>query len=42
MLLVDRGANGSVNVNDVCVLFKTLHTVDIKGIDHHQLTNVPI
>jgi hypothetical protein len=42
MSLVDRGANGGVAGNDICVLFKTFCTVDIKGIDNHQLTNVPI
>jgi hypothetical protein len=42
MLLVDRGANGGVAGNDVCVLFKTFCTANIKGIDNHQLTNVPI
>jgi hypothetical protein len=42
MLLVDRGANGGVAGNDVCVLFKTFCNVDIKGFDNHQLTHVPI
>jgi hypothetical protein len=42
MLLVGRGDSGAVAGNDVCVLFKTFCTVDIKGIDNHQLTNVPI
>jgi hypothetical protein len=42
MSLVDRGANGGVAGNDVRVLFKTNCTVDIRGIDNHQLTDVPI
>ena len=42
MSLVDRGANGGVAGNDVRVLFKTNRTVDIRGIDNHQLTDVPI
>jgi hypothetical protein len=37
MLLVDRVVSG----NDVCVL-KTFLTVNIIGIDNHQLTDVPI
>jgi hypothetical protein len=41
-LLVDRGSNGGVAGNDVCVLFKFFCTVAIKGIDNHQLTDVPI
>jgi hypothetical protein len=42
MTLVDCGANGVVTGNDFRVIFKTFRTVDIKGIDNHQLTNVPI
>jgi hypothetical protein len=40
--LVDRGANGGVAGNDVCVIFKTNRTVDIKGIDNHRCTNIDI
>jgi hypothetical protein len=41
--LVDRGANGGVAAgDDVRVLFKTSRTVDIKGIDNHQLPDIPI
>jgi hypothetical protein len=35
MSLVDRGANGGVAGNDVRVLFKTFHNLDIKGIDNY-------
>jgi hypothetical protein len=35
------GANGGVAGTDVCVLVKTFRTADIKGIDNHQLTDVP-
>ena len=40
--LVDRGANGGVAGNNVRVIFKTNRTVDIKGIDNHQCTNIDI
>ena len=42
MSLVDRGANGGVAGADVRVIFKTSRTVDIKGIDNHQVVDVPI
>jgi hypothetical protein len=42
MSLVDRGANGGVAGNDVRVIFKTNRTVDIRDIDNHQVTNIPI
>ena len=42
MSLVDRGANGGVAGDDVRVIFKTTRNVDIRGIDNHQLTNIPI
>ena len=40
--LVDRGANGGVAGEDVRVLFKSTRTVDIQGIDNHQMTNISI
>ena len=40
--LVDRGANGGVAGDDVRVIFKTSRTVDIKGIDNHQVVDIPI
>jgi Reverse transcriptase (RNA-dependent DNA polymerase) len=42
MSLVDRGANGGVAGDDVRVIFKTNRNVDIRGIDNHQVTNIPI
>jgi Reverse transcriptase (RNA-dependent DNA polymerase) len=42
MSLIDRGANGGIAGNDVRVLFKTHRTVDIRGIDNHQLTDISI
>ena len=42
MSLIDRGANGGVAGSDVRVLFKTNRTVDIRGIDNHQLTDIGI
>jgi hypothetical protein len=40
--LVDRGASGGIAGSDVCVISKTLHSVDIQGIDNHQIQNIPI
>ena len=40
--LIDRGANGGVAGSDVRVIFKTSRTVDIKGIDNHQVIDIPI
>jgi hypothetical protein len=40
--LVDRGANGGVAGSDVRPIFQTSRTVDIRGIDNHQVTNIPI
>ena len=41
--LVDRGANGGVAGNDVRVIFKSpTRTVNIRGIDNHQIDSVPI
>jgi hypothetical protein len=40
--LIDRGANGGVAGTDVQVIFKTGQTVDIRGIDNHQCTNIDI
>jgi hypothetical protein len=38
--LIDREANGGVAGTDVRVIFKTGCTVDIRGIDNHQCTNI--
>jgi hypothetical protein len=40
--LIDRGANGGVAGKDVRTIFKTGRTVDIRGIDNHQCTNIDI
>jgi hypothetical protein len=39
---MDRGANGGVAVTDVRAIFKTGQTVDIRGIDSRQCTNIDI
>jgi hypothetical protein len=40
--LIDRGANGVVAGTDVRVIFKTGQTVDVRGNDNHQCTNIDI
>src|SRR5210317_1955748 len=40
--LVDRGANGIVGGEDARVLFMTDRTVDVEGIDRHQMNNIRI
>jgi hypothetical protein len=40
--LVDRGSNGGVAGNDVCVVVKMSRKVYIQGIDNHQLNNAKI
>ncbi len=40
--LVDRGANGGICGNDVRVISKTGRTVDVQGIDNHQIVDIPI
>jgi hypothetical protein len=40
--LVDHGANGGIAGSDVRVISKTLCSVDIQGIDNHQIQNIPI
>ena len=40
--LVDRGANGGIAGQDVKVIATSDRTVDIQGIDNHQVTNVSI
>ncbi len=41
-LLVDRGANGGIARGDVFVIEKTGHSMDIWGIDNHQIVDIPI
>ncbi len=40
--LVDRGTNGGIVGDDVCIIEKSDQTVDVHGIDNHQITNIPI
>jgi len=40
--LVDRGANGGVLGNDAKVIFKHNKTVDVTGIDNHELNALPM
>ena len=40
--LVDCGANGSLAGTDVRVISKTHRSVDVRGIDNHQLTDIAI
>ena len=40
--LVDRGANGGICGNDVRIISKTGRSVDVQGIDNHQITDIPI
>ena len=40
--LVDRGANGGIAGDDVCIIEKSDRTVDVRGIDSHQITNITI
>lgn len=40
--LVDRGANGGFAGCDVRVISKTSHSVNITGIDNHQMSDIPI
>ena len=40
--LVDRGANGGIAGNDVKIISKTGRTINVTGINNHQLSNVPI
>ena len=40
--LVDRGANGGIAGNDVRIIATTDRSVDVSGIDNHQMTNLRI
>jgi hypothetical protein len=40
--LVDRGANGGVAGEDVRVIQELHRTVDVQGIDNHQIVDIPI
>ena len=40
--LVDRGANGGIAGSDVRIITKSYRSVDVQGIDNHQVNNIPI
>jgi hypothetical protein len=40
--LIDRGANGGIAGNDARIIATTGHTVDVTGIDNHQLCSIKI
>jgi hypothetical protein len=40
--LVDQGANGGVTGDEVRIIFKTGRHVDIRGINDHQIIDIPI
>ncbi len=40
--LIDRGANGGIAGDDIHIIEKSNQTVDVRGIDNHQITNIPI
>ena len=40
--MIDHGANGGIASEDVRVITKTQRSIDIQGIDNHQLKDVPI
>jgi hypothetical protein len=42
MSLVDRGANGGLAGDDVRVVGKIFRSVDIQGIDNHQVTDIRV
>jgi len=40
--LVDRGANGGIAGSDVRVIDKGIQSVSVRGIDNHEINNLPI
>ena len=40
--MVDRGANGGIIGSDARVILKHIRTVDVTGIDNHELNQLPI
>jgi len=40
--LVDCGANGGIGGSDVHVIYKTHCSVDVQGINNHQMVDIPI
>ena len=41
-LLTDRGANGFIFGKDTCVIDKLDKTIDVQGIDNHQLCGIAL
>ena len=39
---MNRGANGGLTGSDVRIISRTDRTVDVHGIDDHQMINLPI
>lgn len=43
MSLIDRGANGGVAGDDICIISYHLHKkVDVMGIDNHSVSSIPV
>ncbi|CAJ1950921.1 unnamed protein product [Cylindrotheca closterium] len=42
LALIDRGANGGIAGDDARIIHKSNCTVDVQGIDNHQVTDIPI
>ena len=41
--LIDRGANGGIAGENICVMDTVPHRfIDVQGIDNHRVTNIPI
>jgi hypothetical protein len=40
--LVDHGANGGIAGDDIRIIFKTGRHVDVRGINDHQIVDIPI
>ncbi|CAJ1946162.1 unnamed protein product, partial [Cylindrotheca closterium] len=42
LALIDRGANGGIAGDDARIIHKSNCTVDVQGIDNHQVADIPI
>jgi hypothetical protein len=40
--LIDRGANGGIAGDNVHIIERAMHTVNVCGIDNHEVTGIPI
>jgi hypothetical protein len=40
--LMDHSANGGVAREDVCIILYTIHSMDIQGLNNHQVMNILI